>query len=420
MRREKLLRIAAVAGLAAVLTAACGGNADDNDAASSPARMERPAAPAAAAGPADAASPAAGLRADLTHLLGDHEYLAGITVVQAVGTAPDSPQTKAAAAALDENSKALANAIGSVYGKEAGATFLELWRKHIGFFVNYTVGGVKGDKAAQAKARADLDGYRNDFGAFLASANPNLTKDAVAQALVPHVNSTFAAIDAVVAKDPSAFEKLRQAAGNLPPVAGVLAGAIAKQFPEKVPGAPASPAAGLRADLTHLLGDHEYLAGITVVQAVGTAPDSPQTKAAAAALDENSKALANAIGSVYGKEAGATFLELWRKHIGFFVNYTVGGVKGDKAAQAKARADLDGYRNDFGAFLASANPNLTKDAVAQALVPHVNSTFAAIDAVVAKDPSAFEKLRQAAGNLPPVAGVLAGAIAKQFPEKFSG
>ncbi len=181
-----------------------------------------------------------------------------------------------------------------------------------------------------------------------------------------------------------------------------------------------SPAADLRADLTHLLGDHEYLAGITVVQAVSTGPDSPQTEAAAGALDANSKALADAVGSVYGKEAGATFLELWRKHIGFFVSYTVGGVTGDKAAQAKARADLDGYRNDFGAFLASANPNLTKDAIAQALVPHVDSTFAAIDAVVAKDLSAFDKLRQAASNLPPVAKLLAGAIAQQFPEKFSG
>ena len=230
MPRSKVLKAGAAVGLLAILGAACGDTANE---ASTPTTMEQRSAAPAAQSSGDAGSPAAALRADLTHLLGDHEYLAGITVVQAVSTAPDSPQTKAASAALDENSKALANAIGSVYGKEAGATFLELWRKHIGFFVSYTVGGVKGDKTAQAKARADLDGYRNDFGAFLASANPNLTKDAVAQALVPHVSSTFSAIDAVVAKDPSAFEKLRQAAGNLPPVANVLAGAISKQFPEK-------------------------------------------------------------------------------------------------------------------------------------------------------------------------------------------
>ena len=231
MRKIRLGKITVAMGLLAMLGAACGAGAGDGDGASAPTSTERSPAPVARSVGAD--SPAAGLRADLTHLLGDHEYLAGITVVQAVSTAPDSPQTKAAAAALDENSKALANAVGSVYGREAGATFLELWRKHIGFFVSYTVGGVSGDRPAQDKARADLDGYRNDFGAFLASANPNLTKDAVAQALVPHVSSTFAAIDAVVAEDPSAFEKLRQAAGNLPPVANVLAGAIAQQFPDK-------------------------------------------------------------------------------------------------------------------------------------------------------------------------------------------
>jgi hypothetical protein len=44
------------------------------------------------------------------------------------------------AAALDGNSVDIANAIGSVYGKDAGESFLPLWRKHIGFVVDYTVG----------------------------------------------------------------------------------------------------------------------------------------------------------------------------------------------------------------------------------------------------------------------------------------
>lgn len=57
----------------------------------------------------------------------------------------------------------------------------------------------------QAKAKSGLDGYRADFGAFLASANPNLTKDAVADGLVPRVNSTFDAIDSGVAKDGSSW-----------------------------------------------------------------------------------------------------------------------------------------------------------------------------------------------------------------------
>ncbi len=83
-----------------------------------------------------------------------------------------------------------------------------------------------------------------------------------------------------------------------------------------------------------------------------------------------------------------------------------------------ARTGLDAYRADFGAFLSSAKPNLTKDAVAEALVARVSSVFDAIDAQGAHDPQAFEKLREA--DMPSTANVLAGAIATQFPEQFPG
>lgn len=86
----------------------------------------------------------------------------------------------------------------------------------------------------------------------------------------------------------------------------------------------------------------------------------------------------------------------------------------------RKQADLDGYRADFGAFLASANPNLTKDAVAQELIPHVQSLFDAIDAAVAKSTDVYPKLMTAASHMPMTADILAGAIAKQFPDKFPG
>ena len=89
------------------------------------------------------------------------------------------------------------------------------------------------------------------------------------------------------------------------------------------------------------------------------------------------------------------------------------------AALDKARADLDGYRADFGAFLASANPNLTKQAVADELKPHVESLFAEIEAQGSKDPKAFDKLQAAAAHMPMTADVLAGAIAQQYPDKFA-
>jgi len=178
----------------------------------------------------------------------------------------------------------------------------------------------------------------------------------------------------------------------------------------------------LRAGLTALLQEHVYLAGLAINQAVADKGDltAPATKAAVAALDANSVGLSDAISSVYGAAGGEQFLALWRKHIGFFVDYTLGGATGDAAKQAKAKADLDGYRNDFGAFLESATKGgLTKQAVADELTPHVQTLFAAIDAVLAHSPDVYAKLKTAADHMPMTAQVLAGAIAKQFPDKFA-
>ncbi len=177
--------------------------------------------------------------------------------------------------------------------------------------------------------------------------------------------------------------------------------------------------AKLRADLTALLQEHVYLAGTAIGQGVGQGLDSGEFKAASQTLDRNSVALSQAIGSVYGDAAGKQFLALWRDHIGFFVDYTKAKAGKDERGAMAARQGLDDYRAQFGAFLASANPNLTKEAVAEELKPHVDSVFTTIDAVVAGSPRTFDLLRAAAGHMPGTAEVLSGAIVKQFPEKFS-
>src|SRR5688572_8855211 len=143
-------------------------------------------------------------------------------------------------------------------------------------------------------------------------------------------------------------------------------------------------AATLTRDLTGLLVDHEYLAGLAVLQGVTEGPDSGAFKAAAGALDKNSVQLSEVVGSVYGDAGAKKFLSLWRAHIGFFVDYTLAKAGGDMAGQKVALKKLDGYRNDFGAFIEGATEGgLPADAVADALTPHVESTIAAIDSVIA-------------------------------------
>ena len=138
----------------------------------------------------------------------------------------------------------------------------------------------------------------------------------------------------------------------------------------------------MRTALNLALREHVYLAAATNAALGGR---NAEFEAAAAALDGNSVDVAAAIGTVYGPEAGKAFLPLWRKHIGFVVDYTVGAASKDKAKQDKAVADLVAYTEDFGAFLASANPNLPKDVVADLVKHHVLTLKDVIDPQAAGD-----------------------------------
>lgn len=362
------------------------------------------------------ATPAAGLRVGLNALLSEHVYLASAATNAALGGR--QPEFEAAAAALDANSVDVAKAIGSVYGPDAERAFLPLWRRHIGMVVDYTAGAATQDRAKQQKAVNDLVAYTQDFGAFLAGANPNLPKAVVAQLVQHHVLTLKAVIDAQAARDPDrAFTALRVGAGHMQMIADPLAGAIVKQFPDKIAGAAETPAAALRTALNLALREHVYLAAAATNAALGGR--EAEFKAAAGALDANSVAIAKAIGSVYGPDAEKAFLPLWRKHIGMVVDYTVGKATGDRAKQDRAVTELVAYTQDFGAFLAGANPNLPKAVVADLVKHHVVTLKDVIDAQAAKDPArAFMAGRVGAAHMQMIADPLAEAIVTQFPDRF--
>ena len=240
------LKLGAGLAVAALLGAACSG--DDGEvsaeptptsaASEQPSRSEHSDDHADAAASSPVSTGAAELRAQLTSLLQEHVYLAGAAISTAVQAGGDmqAPAVQSAVATLDANSVALSQAVGSVYGEDAGNQFLELWRNHIGFFVEYALGGSTGDQARQEAARQQLDDYRADFGAFIDSATDGeLPADAVAENLQVHVNTLIEAIDAVLADSPEVFPQLREAAQHMPGTALVLAEAIATQFPDQFP-----------------------------------------------------------------------------------------------------------------------------------------------------------------------------------------
>lgn len=333
-------------------------------------------------------APAAELQAGLTALLQEHVYLAGITLDIGAGFGFDSQEFELAAAQLDANSVKLADAVGSVAGEDKRDAFLDLWRQHIGFFVDYAKGAAQGDQQAQQEARQQLDQYRGDAGAFFEEVTGGaLPADAVAENLKGHVVTVIAAIDAVAAGDPGVFGKLKEAADHVNGSAKTLAGGIVRAT--GMEGDPQSPAAQLRADLAGLLQEHVYLAGIAVKTAYAAGPDSEAFDAASGVLDQNSQELAGAVSSIAGDDKGAAFLDLWRQHVGFFVDFAVAAAGDDTAGREQAIADLLGYTTDAGAFFEEiTGGELPADAVASSLEEHIATLAGAIESLAGVDFSA--------------------------------
>ncbi len=176
-------------------------------------------------------------------------------------------------------------------------------------------------------------------------------------------------------------------------------------------------AAALRSTLNQLLSEHVYLAAAATGAALGGREGEFQ--AAATALDGNSVDLAHAIGSAYGADAEQAFLALWRRHIGFFVDYTTGVAMNDTALQARAANDLIGYSRDFAAFINAAN-GLPVDVVADLVRMHVVGLKDVVDAQAAGDSTrAYMGEREAAAHMGMIADPLADATVMKFPEKFS-
>ncbi|WP_116110031.1 hypothetical protein [Amycolatopsis ruanii] len=227
--KHPLPRGAALLAAGLLVLAGCSSGEESQAPPPSPPSPTSAPAATAATGKAATTTAAAELRSGLTYLLTEHVYAAGIAVTTAVSKGGDmnDATVKAAVEALDANSVALSKAVGSAY-PDAEQPFLESWRQHIGFFVDYTLGKATDDQAKVDKAKTDLDGYRTSFGQLINSVVPELPAGAVAQELQPHVQSLFDAIDSVVAGDGQAFAKLRTAAEHMPMTAATLAGGIAE------------------------------------------------------------------------------------------------------------------------------------------------------------------------------------------------
>lgn len=176
-------------------------------------------------------------------------------------------------------------------------------------------------------------------------------------------------------------------------------------------------AADLRVTLNQAMRQHVTLATVALKDSASGTKDAG---AAVKALDANSVELSEAIGSVYGEQAQKDFLALWRKHIGFFVDYTTGKVAGDEAKMAEAKANLEGYTEDASSFFKNANPdNIDKAALKKGLATHAKQVIRIVDSYAAGDfDDAFAAEDEAYNHIGMAADTLSNGIVKQFPDKF--
>lgn len=157
-------------------------------------------------------------------------------------------------------------------------------------------------------------------------------------------------------------------------------------------------------DLDTALHQHANL-GLNALKT--TALATPDAEAAKAALDENSKTIADQVEVLY-PGTHDQFLDLWNKHIGYYNDYLTAAKAGDSAAKDQAIQNLATFAKDTDNLLDKKMHIMNKDKdgdmdhdmgmLEKQLTTHTNQTIAAIDQLVAGDYTAMYKTANDAYN----------------------
>jgi hypothetical protein len=146
-------------------------------------------------------------------------------------------------------------------------------------------------------------------------------------------------------------------------------------------------------------------------------------KAATASEKEvvaNAKAIAVSIEPFYGKAASDKLFSLLAGHYGAIKQYLEATAAGSKAKQDVAVKNLTGNATEIAKFLSGANPNLPFDTLNGLLLAHGGHHIQEIQQLkgkqYAQEAQTWEAMKK---HMYVIADALAGAIAKQFPAKFS-
>ena len=193
----------------------------------------------------------------------------------------------------------------------------------------------------------------------------------------------------------------------------MAADAVAAPAAEAQPAAPQLQAAMRDLWHGHIANARDYAMAVK-------AGDDAAASAAADAVVENAKQISGAVAGFYGDAGGDQMLTLLAGHWGAVKAMTDARADKDDAAAAKAMSDLTANAGEIAKFLAAANPNLPEDTVRGLMLAHGAHHSQQINLIMAGD-TAGEATEWTAmqAHMDMIADALAGAIAKQFPDKAS-
>lgn len=209
------------------------------------------------------------------------------------------------------------------------------------------------------------------------------------------------------------------------PASAATADAEAPAATESAPASDAMPTAAAPADATapqlhaamrdlwhgHIVHARDYALAVH-------AGDEQRADAAADAVVENARQIADAVTGFYGDAGGDQMMTLLAGHWGAVKALTDARADDDETAAATAMNDLAENASAIAVFLAGANPNLPEDAVRGMLLAHGAHHAQQIRQVMAGDTAGEARTWTAMqSHMDGVADALASAIAKQFPDK---
>lgn len=147
--------------------------------------------------------------------------------------------------------------------------------------------------------------------------------------------------------------------------------------------------------------------------------NAAQADTAAKEVVANATAIANSLQPLYGQPAADQMLKLLAGHWGAVKDYSDASVAKDSAKQKSAVEALTANAKAIAAFLAKANPHLPEDTLVTLLRAHGGHHIAQIDHLAQKSYAGEAKTWHAMReHILGIADALAGALVKQFPDKF--